>query len=1119
MENRSFYRVKGLVSVQLWTLLLFVMMHIFAYAQGGPGTIGGIITDQTGAAIQGATVKIVNSLTHLTRNVTTGSDGVFVVPFLPVGNYSVSASKQGFTSETNSGLTLTADQRIELKIGLVVGNTAETVQVSAEAAMIQTTDATISQIIDNRTVTELPLNGRDPGELVYQVPGAVRGDISTAINTVAAASDFGYGMPTETASSVNGSREGGVYYVLDGVNNMDTFFNSAMPFPNSDATQEFRVLTNNFDAQYGFAPGAVVSIVTKSGTNDWHGNLFEYLRNDKLDATDYFSHLRDGLKRNQFGGSIGGPIAKGKLFVFGNYQRTSERISQNSGSSFVPSNAMISGDFSYFLTPAGGSIQLHNPDGTPIPGNMIDPSTFSPASVKLLQGLPRTNDPAGLVQILGVTQANDTNEYTLRTDYNPNDANRITFRAYVNQFDRPPDGAGGNLLAGQPSWHALQENFAGNWVWTPKTTLTNDFVFAYTRSPSNSAPGTRFKDGTPLTPAAIGMTLPMPDGVPSFAEFDSAFSIITIPVDIERHSFVISDKVAWSKGKHLLVTGIDVLPQTLNQSSGFLAAAPVMSFDGSVTGTPLSDFLLGDLGVFEQGGGQVEYLHGTRWAAFVQDTYHMVPSLTISAGLRWEPDFPAQSEGGRLADFIPGRQSTRYPNAPVGLVFPGDQGIPAGGYHSRLSRFEPRLGIAWQPSMLPRTSIRAAFGMMAIPPALGSNVQQGSNAPFSPSFQIDPSTALGGVVKFDDPWASFAPTNGVAPFPPFSTTSFLPQGTVFVPKSDAQFILPVLVTSSYPLNFVEPTFETWNLSIEHELKSNVLLRAAYVGSEAYHLGNIFDLNPGYFSAAGARLNYPNFDSVRAYESVGTGSYNGVQFTFEKRFSHGVQLTSNYSYSKNIDDGSVTSAVSQRSRTTTNPFDMKWNRGISSLNFPHVWSTFGVWQLPTFSRFANPARWILGSWELSGIWTAHSGLPFDIRGGFGNNQSLAGIRYDRADLTGQPFNVHQGSKSHWLQQYFNPAAFATNAPGTFGNSPRNLIEGPGWNNVDLNIAKNFPLTERCKLQFRWEMFNAFNRTEFNVPINDPSSPDFGRIVGTAQSEHASQPYGLPRIMQAALKLEW
>jgi len=302
--------------------------------------------------------------------------------------------------------------------------------------------------------------------------------------------------------------------------------------------------------------------------------------------------------------------------------------------------------------------------------------------------------------------------------------------------------------------------------------------------------------------------------------------------------------------------------------------------------------------------------------------------------------------------------------------------------------------------------------------------------------------------------------------------------------------------------------QSWNLSIEHEFNGNIMVQAAYIGAEAYHLPTPIEENPGFFSAGGARLWYPQLGSIKGYQATNTQSYNALQLVFEKRFSRGVQFSSNYCWSKNLDASSLASLSNTGS--FGNPFDLSWGRGISDINSPQIWNNSWVWETPSLRNYGGLASSVLGDWEVSGIWSLHSGRAFSISGGQGNNRSLAQVGGDRGDLTGQPLNVRQGSKSQWLNQYFNPLAFTFNAPGTFGNSPRNFLTGPGYNNLDLLLAKNIPFKERYRVQFRWEMFNALNRTAFAPPVADPGSSNFARIVST---------FGSPRLQQVGLKLFW
>jgi hypothetical protein len=318
-------------------------------------------------------------------------------------------------------------------------------------------------------------------------------------------------------------------------------------------------------------------------------------------------------------------------------------------------------------------------------------------------------------------------------------------------------------------------------------------------------------------------------------------------------------------------------------------------------------------------------------------------------------------------------------------------------------------------------------------------------------------------------------------------------------------------------NFVLGKMQSWNLTIEHQFSTNWLLRAAYVGTEAYHIPIGMDLNPGYYSAGSARLNYADFGELYAYQSENTASYNGLQITGEKRFSRGFQLSSNYTWSKSLDAQSMSELP--WGAFVGDPFNLRWNRGVSDQNFTNIWSNTFVWQTPSLRQYGNKFLTLgLGNWETSGIVDFTSGVPFSIAGGFGNNNSGALQYADRADLTGQPIDAHQGSQGHWLDEYFNTAAFRTNAAGTFGDSPRNTLKGPGLAQVNLMIAKNFPFKERYRAQFRWEMFNAFNSPVFSTPVNDPSSPAFAEIVSSANTGGFGF-VGTPRIMQLALKLFW
>jgi hypothetical protein len=1069
-------------------LVLIAIRTQPTFAQGGKATLNGTVTDQTGALVPEAKVTITELSTTQTRDVVTGADGGFTAPFLPVGQYSVTVSHPGFKSKTQTGITLTTDQVLTVNISLDVGQVTQSVEVSANAEMINTTTAAIGQIVNSTSVVELPLNGRNPASLAFLAPGATDGT-----KTVLATPGNGSGMPTETAAEVNGSRMGGVFYMLDGVEHMDSYFQTANPFPNSDATQEFRVLTNNFDAQYGFAPNAVVSVVTKSGTNAWHGDAFEFVRNDAMDGADFFSHVTDGLKRNQFGGSLGGPIKKDKAFIFGNLQFTQQHVKQFSTPAYVPSNAMLGGDFSWLEQ---GGIQLTDYTGTPFKNDQIPTTMFNKVSMALEQHLPTSSAASGLTYIPGVPLIQNTREFTIRHDLYLNEKNHISGRAFFQNFTEPPNSNTDWLIAHR-SWLARNQNYAGSWTYTVRPDLINNLVFGYNRV--NSATLSGIHEGW----SSLGADFPGPDPQNIGVLNTPGFSFSEINVIQQRHSYNASDTVSWTKGRHLVVAGVNVLTQYSLEQASWLAD-PLVNFNGEVTGSGYSDFLLGYQSEFDQGGGEFNKYGGIEWAGFGQDTIRLKPNLTLTLGVRWEPWFPAHSiPNTRTAVFWPGHQSTVYPNAPVGLVYTGDAGVQQGGYDSELSNLTPRVGIAWQPHALPNTSIRAAFGSFIVPYDFSYYNHIGSNAPFSPTFNIVYSgTPAPYPVTLDNPWGHFAGTGDKAPFPPFALSDY-------VPPSTATFALPTAIPAAFTPNMVLPRQQSWNFSVEHQFRADLLLRVAYVGNEAYHLATGADLNPGFYSAGGARILFPDYGNILTYQSEGTSSYNGLQISAEKRFSHGVQFTTNYAWSKTLDSESVSSISNEGS--IPDPYDLRQNRSIADQNFVHIWSTTALWNLPSLRSYGKAVHSVFGDWELSGILTLTTGVPFSIQGGNGNNNSGSQEFGDRADLTGQPVSARQGSLNQWLTHYFNPAAFTFNAPGTWGTSARNLLVGPPFRNLDFLLAKNIPFKERYRVQFRWEMFNATNTPSFGTPDTNPSD---GVLFGTISGSNLP-----PRIMQLALKLFW
>lgn len=1066
-----------------------------AYAQGGKASLQGIVQDQSGASVPGVTVTLKNKQTGVSQTATSNDAGLYIFSFLNPGAYAVSATRDGFKTERHDNFTLTVDQQANLNFSLSVGSVTEEVLVSATAEMLNTTTAALGQVIGEKEILELPLNGRNPAQLVLLTPGAVD-VLATGAGTLQSYTTF----PTQSGASVNGGRQGSTFYLLDGVFNMDNYHLLAAPFPNADATQEFRVVGNNFEAQYGFAAGAVVSIVTKSGANTWHGDAFEFLRNEKLNAREFFGGTRDGLKRNQFGASAGGRLIREKLFIFGNYQGTTARRRVNDRITFTPTARMVdNGDFSSLLP----RFQLKDYlNGQPFVNNQIPVSRFNPAVKTILDSIPRGAEPDGRVNLTGYSNVQDFHEFTTKGDYYVGSKHSLSGRVYWNNFGQPGQSGNGNLLNSDRTWDARFENYSANYTMTISPTLINNIVGSYGRLTSISETGLRDKNGNPLCYSQLINVVDPPNSPCSIEGFFTpSFGFGQNYNAIRRNTWTVSDTLTKNAGRHLIVAGVDLMKQYWDLATDW-QALPIIDFDGTVTGHDFADVLLGRPSNFWQGGGQYQRINAVQQGYYVQDQIRVKPNLTVNLGVRWEPYRPPLPSSGRIGSFRPGQKSTRYPNAPVGLVFPGDNGVAQYGVDGSLNYFNPRFGLAWQPGFLPRTSIRAAAGIFTSPIDYSTFNPTSDTQPFSPVFSYRYTQVPGGI-DFSDPWANYAPTGGKSPFPPFPTPNE-------APPSSATFTLPVLFAGGFNPDFRLARTYSWNMSVEHQLTPTLIARAAYVGSETSHLQIVVQRNPGIFAAGGQRTLFPEFQSVIENASWATSSYQSGQFSVEKRFARGFQFMVNYTFAKSIDSASRGSQAFS-GQGIANPFNLQAQRGLSDLHVPHVFVANWIYETPLLQGANGFMRHTLGGWQVSGIFRAQSGRPFSVVGGAGNNSSGSLVGGDRADYTGAPLNVQQGEKNDWLYRYFNTAAFVTNQAGTFGNTGRNILTGPAYSVWDLGISKNWRFQERYRFQFRWEMFNAFNTPSFGLPNANPTSTAYGQI--TARGAVPA------RVMQAAMKFYW
>lgn len=1076
---------------KLLTLFSFVLaltaLIPSALAQGGSAVLSGTVTDSTGAAIPAAHVTLTNVDTNLSLSAETNPSGLYRLPTVPPGHYTIAAEVQGFQKFQQSGITITVSQQATIDITLQVGSEAQTVNVEAGAALINTTNAEVSNTVGEHAIRELPLNGRDPSSLVLLSPGTVN-VLNTGAGTLQGETTF----PNETGASAGGGRQGSTLYLLDGVPNMDTYMSLSAPSPNADATGEFRVISNNFDAHYGFSPGAVVSIDTKSGSNSFHGGAFEFLRNSALNSADYFSKKVDPLKRNQFGAFLGGPVLKNRLFFFGNYQGTRQSTTATSNSTNTPTAAMLNGDFSaYPKQLTGGFVN-----------NRINPALFNPAAVRIARtALPLGQDPAsGLVYYTAPASVERYDEGTGRLDYAPNDRHRLTLRSFIQYYNKKESAKAGNILAITPGKQGKFYNEVLNHTWTISPSTVNALsifwnqMHVYNAGTQLDATGNAF-----CLSRYINVSDPTgtcySEGLNANGGFSTPYSEYTGEM---RRSWGFSDFLTKTLGNHTVSVGADLWHQRAREQT-YYPAAPIIGFNGYSTGFGLADFLLGRVGTFTQGAGEIADVAGNLLGAYGQDQWKIKNNLTLTLGIRWDPNLAPASKDGRGAVYNPGQQSTVFPNAPKGLLFPGDRNVPASLAQNTYGYWEPRVALAYQPWA--KTAFRAGFGMFTAPLPYSAYNHVADVSPFSPTFTINGSAT--NPIDFSNPWANFPSTGGASPFPPFVYEGIKPSSSSVFP---AITTVPAAFRPGFKLGMTQ----SWNVSVEQQFTNDLVMHLAYVGSQSYHQTLIIDANPGQTAAAvrGKRA-MSNFNQILTINSNGTSSYHSLQAQFEKRFSHNFQAQSSFTWSKNIDVAASGNA-SFIGNGVANPYDLRFNRGLSDLNFPFVSVTNAVYTTPALRRQNALVRSVLGEWEISAIYTMQSGRPFSVSGGNGNNNSGALVYGDRADsVPGSILQTHQGSKQQWLKQYFTTAAFRQNAPGTFGNTGRNILKGPGINYSDAALMKNWTMRERYKVQFRWELFNAFNHANFGQPDANPSSGTYGRITATGPIK--------PRVMQAGLKL--
>jgi hypothetical protein len=1096
------------MSRAIWSLPLFVLFLAYhAAAQFTTASLSGNVLDASGAAVPDAKVTIVNLATGFSQTVNSGPSGDYLFPRLPVGSYKLTVEKEGFATYTQSGIQLAVNQAATQAVTLNVGSISQQVAVTGDASLVTTESATVSQVVNQRQIVDLPLDGRQVQQLVFLSAG-----VTDATSHYCGSNCEGGTYPGEQYAKTNGTFSESINYQMDGVAYNDTYINTNLPFPNPDAIQEFSVQGTNMSAEYGNAVGGVVNVVSKSGTNQVHGDVFEFLRNGDMNARNFFAPAQDQIKRNQFGGSVGGPIQKDHLFFFGTYQGTRYANAPQGNIEFVPTAAERTGNFSDLP-----GVQLADPlnNNVPFPGNQIPASRLSPVSQYLLKTIPLPNGPGQQITFLGPSQRWSDDQFMLKGDY-VRGKHQLSVRYFFTNFNQQPFMATADLLQADSSGNQVRvQNIAVTHTYNATPHLLFNTWFGWDQQNGGSLSGAPFC--LPAAGVSIAATKPCELSI----GVGGGFSIQTNHYGaFNRGDQTYREDVTYIKGAHELHFGGEALRIRAPMANTYEQNG-VFSFSNNLSGNNLADFMLGQVSQFIQAGGLYLNFTGIKWSAFVQDNWRVNNRLTVNMGLRWDPWFPYQDSQGRVACFEPGKKSTRFPNAPTGLLFGGsnhDPGCPPASINSKASNFAPRLGFAYRLTNDGKTSLRGGAGVYyAIPNTVAFQDVVGI-PPFAPIISLTD-------VNFQDPYGSAGVSN---PFPAdfgginksTPSTSPFPQG-------------PLAFTQIFAQNFQLPEIYLWNLTLERQLGSSWLVRAAYVGNRGTHLYGTADQESGLFEANPAiyipgnnpdgtpkstvaneqqRRLYPSFGFVNVIDSAINSNYNGLQTTVEKRFSHGLTMLANWVWSKEMDDfapiGSYTSS--------TNPFNRRFDYGPSDEDLRHVFKLSGTYQVPHIGvqGFADK---LINGWQVSSILTWQTGFPFTVYSGVDN--SLSGIYEDRADFTGT--NIHQAelgsgrSHAQMVQEWFNTSLFQPNVIGTFGNTGKNVLRGPRLFNNNMALVKDTKIGERYSLQFRAEAFNVFNNVNFELYTSNGSTgldrtqadPTFGQIFNAAA----------PRILQLALKV--
>jgi hypothetical protein len=1073
------------------------------------GTISGFVRDESGAVIPGADVKATMIGQQVTRSAVTDETGFFNLLAMPRGDYEITAQLSGFaTQQTKAELTAGANLRVDFKMSL--GQLQETVAVTATAALVETRSATMSGLVDDRRVQELPLNGRNVVELASTLPG---------ITDVAADEEMGStrGGPTMI---VHGSSRGQNNFTLNGSNFTNYSQTAGFNPPPPDAVQEIRIQTSTFAAEYGNNAGAQVSMVTKAGSNQFHGSAWEFHRNDKLNARSFFQARKADQQRNQMGAAGGGRIVPNKLFFFGSYQRLTDRSESGSSITFVPTDAQRAGNFTgspAIRNPVDGLTNqpLRDAAGAPcVTGQIVNPSCISPAAKNYLEKFVPRSD-SGQVQRLSPNPL-DAYNYVGRIDYTVSSSNNLFGHFLRDHYGRASTSGVGSIdyVRQEDNSDFKQYSITNTHTFSP--TFLNEATYSFMDANSFTSAIDR------VPPRDMGVNIDEGYlGVGMSLSVTGLFSISFPGPEYQRYrNWHWKDTMTLVRNAHTFKWGYEGQYVNFDLIRG--NGSRSQNFTGVRSGSAMADFLLGAFDNASHGFGAADSFP-LLWKHqfFIQDEWKVTPRITMNVGVRYEPWFPWEQEYGRYTSWEYGTQSTVKPDAPRGILFPGDPNVPDKTIESDLNNFAPRVGLAWDINGDGRTVARVGWGIY-YNHISGTSVHA-AEAPWTGTVQL-----FNG--RLDDPFGSLNRT-----VPPAGVPISGEFGCV------ATSAYPGLNCPLYPLplNFVyndlemaTPTVQHINVSLQRQLTNDLMVDVAYVGRFGTKLEGHRHFNPARFinsprtgaaPAAGNANDRVEFEpgiiapTSRVLETRYQSWYNGVEMKATKRFSRGFMFSGFYTLSKAID--TLLNQGAGLTAGVANPFDLTSMKGRSEFDRRHVLGLSWMWEQTR--EFGNPVvDAVLRGWGVSGVHNVSSGNPInftmgtdvalDGTGGAGRQlaQLVDGMTAD--DVTRRD----HANKDDFINAFFDASAFVPVAQiprGIYGNMPRGAVSGPAQANTDISVTRTFALPGRdgLRFQFRGELFNAFNQVNFSSPTTNRSSANFGRITGASSG----------RVGQLAVKLLW